>query len=144
MIYLDSSLLVSLYCLDANSVAAAAALQAAKAKLLITALGELETVNASGLRVFRKEITAAQADAARLTFEKDILAGVFLLRAVPDAAFERAKVLSRQQTPKLGTRTADLLHVAAAVELGAVSLFSFDLQQRKMAQAAGLKLNRWP
>jgi len=144
MIYLDSSLLVSLYCLDANSVAAAAALQAAKAKLLITALGELETVNAFGLRVFRKEITAAQADAARKTFEKDILAGVFLLRAVPDAAFERAKVLSRQQTPKLGTRTADLLHVAAAVELGAVSLFSFDLQQRKMAQAAGLKLNRWP
>ena len=67
-----------------------------------------------------------------------------LLRALPDAAFERAKVLSRQQTPKLGTRTADLLHVAAAVELGAVSLFSFDLQQRKMAQAAGLKLNRWP
>ena len=144
MIYLDSSLLVSLYCLDANSVAAAGALQAAKAKLLITALGELETVNAFGLRVFRKEITASQADAARLTFEKDILAGVFLLRALPDAAFERAKVLSRQQTPKLGTRTADLLHVAAAVELGAVSLFSFDLQQRKMAQAAGLKLNRWP
>ena len=144
MIYLDSSLLVSLYCLDANSVAAAAALQAAKAKLLITSLGELETMNAFSLRVFRKEITAAQADAARLTFEKDILAGVFLLRAVPDAAFERAKVLSRQQTPKLGTRTADLLHVAAAVELGAVSLFSFDLQQRKMAQAAGLKLNRWP
>jgi len=144
MIYLDSSLLVSLYCLDANSVAAAAALQAAKAKLLITSLGELETMNAFSLRVFRKEITAAQADAVRKTFEKDILAGVFLLRAVPDAAFERAKVLSRQQTPKLGTRTADLLHVAAAVELGAVSLFSFDLQQRKMAQAAGLKLNRWP
>jgi predicted nucleic acid-binding protein len=144
MIYLDSSLLVSLYCLDANSVAAAAALQAAKAKLLITSLGELETMNAFSLRVFRKEITAAQADAARKTFEKDILAGVFLLRALPDAAFERAKVLSRQQTPKLGTRTADLLHVAAAVELGAVSLFSFDLQQRKMAQAAGLKLNRWP
>jgi hypothetical protein len=63
---------------------------------------------------------------------------------VPDAAFERGKLLSKQLTPKLGTRTADLLHVAAAIELGAVSLFSFDLQQRKMAQSAGLKLNRWP
>lgn len=144
MIYLDSSLLVSLYCLDANSAAAAAALHAAKTTLLITKLGELETLNAFSLRVFRKEITAAQADAARQTFEKDIRAGVFLLRAVPDAAFERAKLLSRQFTPKLGTRTADLLHVAAAVELNAVSLFSFDLQQRKMAHAAGLKLNRWP
>lgn len=144
MIYLDSGLLVSLYCLDANSAAAAMALQTAKAKLLITTLGELETVNAFSLRVFRKEITATQADIARQTFQKDIGAGVFLLRAVPEPAFERAKALSRQSTPKLGTRTADLLHVAAAVELGAAGLFSFDLQQRKMAQAAGLKLNRWP
>lgn len=144
MIYLDSSLLVSLYCLDGNSVAAAAALQTARTKLLITTLGELETMNTFGLRVFRKEMTATQADATRRTFEKDIGAGVFLLRALPESVFERAKVLSRQSTAKLGTRTADLLHVAAAVELGAVSLFSFDLRQRKTAQAAGLKLNRWP
>jgi predicted nucleic acid-binding protein len=39
------------------------------------------------------------------------------------------------------TRTADLLHVAAALELGASDFFSFDRQQRKMAEAAGLKLN---
>jgi predicted nucleic acid-binding protein len=144
MTYVDSSLLVSLYCLDANSAAAAAALKTARAKLVITTLGELESANAFSLRLFRKEITARQADAARQTFEKDVAAGVFLLRALPEPAFERARALSAQFTAKLGTRTADLLHVAAAVELGAESLFSFDLQQRKMAQAARLKLNRWP
>lgn len=144
MIYLDTSLVVSLYCLDANSAAAAAALQTAKSQLLVTTLGELETMNAFGLCVFRKELTGAQADSARQNFEKDLGAGVFLLRDLPEAAFARALLLSRQLTARLGTRTADLLHVAAAVELGATGFFTFDLQQRKMAQAAGLKLNRWP
>jgi predicted nucleic acid-binding protein len=55
--------------------------------------------------------------------------------------FERARLLSRQTTAKLGTRTADLLHVAAALELGADYLYSFDLQQRKLAQTVRLKLN---
>ena len=55
--------------------------------------------------------------------------------------FERARQLSQETTAKLGTRTADLLHVAAALELGADFLYSFDQQQRKLAQAVRLKLN---
>ena len=144
MIYLDSSLAVSLYCPDANSVAAAAALRTAKAPLVITTLGELETMNAFALRVFRKEITNTQADSARRALEKDLSDGVFLLRELPEQAFARALQLSKQFTAKLGTRTADLLHVAAAVEMNAAGFLSFDLQQRKMAEAAGLKVNRWP
>jgi len=144
LIYLDTSLVVSLYCLDANSVAAANILQTVQGTRLVTTLCELETVNVLGLRVFRKEISSQQADISLRNFEKDVRAGVFQLRALPEPAFDRARQLSRQLTPKLGTRTADLLHVAAAFELKASSLHSFDLQQRKMAQAAGLKLNPWP
>ena len=40
-----------------------------------------------------------------------------------------------------GTRTSDLLHVAAALELGVDCLYTFDKQQRKLAQAVRLKLN---
>ena len=47
----------------------------------------------------------------------------------------------RQTTARLGTRTADLLHVAAALELGAECLYSFDQQQRKLARAVGLKVS---
>ena len=144
MIYLDTSLLVSLYCLDANSAAAAGVLQSVEEPLLVTALCELEAVNTFGLRVFRKEISSRQAETSLLNFEKDLRDGVFQLRALPEAAFERARKLSRQITPQFGTRTADLLHVAAALELGASGFFSFDLQQRKAAQAAGLKLNPLP
>lgn len=144
LIYLDTSLLVSLYTPDANSAAASAAMQSAQETLLITPLVELEVVNALELRVFRKEISSPQAVASAADFAKDLRCKVYLLRTLPEAAYERAKHLSHNLTAKLGTRTADLLHVAAALELGATTVFSFDLQQRKMAEAAGLKLNPWP
>lgn len=141
MIYLDTSLIVSLYCLDANSEAAAAALQSAEAPFLLTSLGELEAINALHLRVFRREIAGRQAEASLRRLEEDLRSRVYALRALPETAFARARQLSRQLTSRLGTRTADLLHVAAALELGATGFFSFDAQQRKMAAAAGLKLN---
>jgi predicted nucleic acid-binding protein len=144
LIYLDTSLLVSLYCLDSNSVAAANSLQAAEDQLLVTNLCRLEAVNALQLRVFRKEITNRQSEISLSNFSQDLQRGVFQLRMLPEPAFERASQLSRQLTPKFGTRTADILHVAAALELGATGFFSFDLQQRKMAETVGLKTNPLP
>jgi predicted nucleic acid-binding protein len=93
------------------------------------------------LRVFRKEVSAAQAQSSVIDFEKDLRDGVLQLRGLSDPIFERARHLSRQNTAKLGTRTADLLHVAAALELGVDYLYSFDQQQRKLAQAVRLKVN---
>ena len=49
--------------------------------------------------------------------------------------------MSRQTTAKLGTRTADLLHVAAALELGVDCLYTFGLHQRKLAQRLRFRLN---
>ncbi len=141
MIYFDASLVVSLYTPDANSAAAGTAMQLAQETLLISSLVKLEVLNAIELRVFRREISRLQAEISLNDFAKDLRSGVYQLRALPEVAFERASQLSRKLTAKLGTRTADLLHVATALELGATSLFTFDLQQRKMAEAAGLKLN---
>jgi predicted nucleic acid-binding protein len=106
----------------------------------VTTFGELEVVNAMGLRVFRKEVSPSQAHSSLSEFEKDLRDGIFQIRELTDAILGRAHQLSRQ-TAKLGTRTADLLHVAAALELGADSLYTFDLHQRKLAQALRLKLN---
>ena len=107
----------------------------------ISVLGELEVVNALGLRVFRKEITITQAQSSLSHFEKDLQSGVFQLRGLPDPVFERARELSRRTTAKLGTRSADLLHVAAALELGVECLFSFDKRQRGIAKVVRLRLN---
>jgi predicted nucleic acid-binding protein len=140
-IYADSSFLVSLYSADTNWATATRAMQASTGECFVTTLGELEVVNAFGLRVFRKEVSAAQAQESITDFEKDLRDGVFRLRRLEEPFFDRARQLSRQTTAKLGTRTADLLHVAAALELGVDHFYSFDQQQRKLAHAVRLKLN---
>jgi len=140
-IYADSSFLVSLYSADTNWATATRTMQASTGECFVTTLGELEVVNAFGLRVFRKEVSAAQAQESITDFEKDLRDGILQLRRLEEPFFERARRLSLQTTGKLGARTADLLHVAAALELGADFLYSFDQQQRKLAQAVRLKLN---
>jgi predicted nucleic acid-binding protein len=104
----------------------------------------LEGVNALQLRVFRKEISQRQAAASLRAFDGDLRSGTFLRKELPAAAFERARKLSRENTARLGTRSADLLHVAVALELRATALYSFDLRQRKVAVGAGLTLNSLP
>ena len=59
--YADTSFLVSLYVPDANSSAAVAAVRLLRFPLVLTPLGEFEFANSLALRVFRKELTAAQA-----------------------------------------------------------------------------------
>jgi len=58
------------------------------------------------------------------------------------AALRRAVQLTREHTPKLGTRAADVLHVACALELKLRHFLTFDDRQAKLAVAAGLKLVR--
>ena len=140
-VYLDSSFLISLYSPDANSTAAAQIIQASKNIHLVSTFTELEMVNALQLRVFRKEISPAQAKSSLRDFEQDLRQGVFQLVRLPEDAFQRAHQISRQTTVRLGTRTAGLLHVAAALELNADCLYSVDRQQRKLAQVSKLKVN---
>ena len=141
IIYFDSSFLVSLYIPDSNSAEAELITQAATASLWVTDLCELEVVNTFSLRVFRKQASPRDANTALNNFERDLQEGLFKRRKLPDRVFERAGQLSRQTTAKLGTRTADLLHVAAALELNADYLYSFDQQQRRLARSVRLKLN---
>ena len=139
--YVDTSFLVSLYSLDANSPSAARVMQTSAGERFLTTFGELELANALELRVFRKEASATQARSSWKDFEQDLRDGIFQIRPLSDQVFERARQLVRANTARLGTRTADLLHVAAALELKADRLFSFDQQQRKLAREVRLKLN---
>jgi predicted nucleic acid-binding protein len=140
-VYVDTSFLISLYSLDANSAAAAHTMQSSSATHVISTLCELEVANALELRVFRKEATATQARKSAKGFAKDMQDGLYQLSALSDKMLEKAGQLSRQFTARLGTRTADVLHVAAALELGATAIFSFDARQRELARAVGLKVN---
>ena len=140
-IYADASFLVSIYSVDTNSTIAVELMTAKKGTLWVTSLAELEFVNALGLRTFRRQITSAEAKASRSAFKHDAVNGVFQRKPMPDIVFVRARQLSVQTTADLGTKTSDLLHVAAALELGADEFYTFDRQQGKLAKEMKLKIN---
>jgi predicted nucleic acid-binding protein len=139
--YLDASFVVSLYGPDSNRLRAVQDLQAAQRPLLITECCELEVANAFRLRVFRKDATLKDAAHSIRNLELDLNARVLERSSLPPKAFARAHQLSAAYAEQLGIRTADLLHVAAALELNAQAFFTFDLQQRKLASAVGFNLN---
>ena len=140
-IYFDASFLVSLYTPDVHTQVAIQTMRSVTAGAWVSTFAEFEILNSLALRVFRKEDPLAEYQSAVTAFEQDMRNGVFQLKPLPEAAFVRARQLSRQTTPRLGTRAADLLHVAIAVELGADEFYTFDRQQAKVAKEMKLKTN---
>jgi predicted nucleic acid-binding protein len=144
MIYLDASVVFSLHFRDSNTDEALNLVSGATDALVVSALCEMETVNAFALRVFRHEMSVHNMDNAVKDLESDLRSGVLQWKPIPEAAFTRAKALSRKITPSVGVRAVDLLHIAAAFELGAKSFYTFDQRQHQAAQAAGLTVNQLP
>jgi len=139
--YIDTGILVKGYVKEADSLEAIAILEAAGFPLLFSHIHEIEIPNAIRLKRFRGEIAKDDEAAAIGDFRDDITAGR-LVKADYDLAevFRRAEKLSSKHSGDIGTRSFDLLHVAAALEAGCVVFASFDERQRKCAALAGLKL----
>lgn len=137
--YADTGFLVSLYGQDDHS-AAASALVTSKPVLILTSLGEAEFTNAVELRVFRKEWTRREARLVHEHFLRHQAAGVFRTEPLGSEVWEKALILSRRYSAKLGTRTLDLLHVAAALVLKPDVFYTFDMRQHKLATAERLRV----
>jgi predicted nucleic acid-binding protein len=139
--FADTGFVASLYLKESTSAQARAAIQAAPVVLPLTPLAMLELRNAFNRAVQRQRITAAQRDALWQDVEADIASGFLVLTPVAsDELHRKARELSDRHTPTLGTRSLDLLHIAAASILGAKEFFSFDDRQRKAAAGEGLKV----
>jgi predicted nucleic acid-binding protein len=139
--YADTGLLCSLYAPDAHSVVAVARMRRARDPLPLIWLHHLELRNALRLRVFRGEITGGQRDAALNAFLADAAGGVYMAaNPVLGEVMMEAERLSASQAEKLGTRSLDILHVAAALVLGAAEFWTFDKRQAALAKAAGMKV----
>ena len=139
--FADTGFIASLYLEESTSKAADAALGTKRVPLPLTPLAALELRNAFNRAVQRQRITAAQRDALWQDVEADLASGFLVLTPVPaDELHHKARQLSDRYTPTLGTRSLDLLHVAAALVLEAKVFFSFDDRQRKAAASEGLKV----
>lgn len=139
--YLDTSFFLKLYVKEEGSEEAIALLnQLGTTPLLYSRLHELELSAAIQGKVHRKEITAAEASKSLKVIDLHLRTGNLMRpQADFDAVFSRATTLARGQNPPLGSRSLDLLHVALALETQSDPFLTYDLRQRKLAQAAGLE-----
>lgn len=137
--YPDTSFLFSLYLEDANSAAADRLNRRLRPAYMLTPLHDLELSNAIELAVFRREITPPQAASACKDFEQDLVH--WTISPLPVDVFHRAVALARRHTARYGTRSLDVLHVAAAGALGAEVFLTFDRRQRRLARASGLRVH---
>jgi predicted nucleic acid-binding protein len=97
--------------------------------------------NAFELGVFRGLISRADVAAAWANLQNDLRKGRLVKVSIRwPPAFRQAARLSERHAATTGTRSLDILHVAAAKSVRALEFISFDGRQRTLATAAGLKV----
>jgi predicted nucleic acid-binding protein len=136
-IYADTSFFVSLYLPDRHSGETEGRM-AAKPRIWFTPLHRAEWMHAVSQHVFRKEISALESRRAQAELERDLAHGLWLKAGLPESVWTNCAELARRHGPRLGMRTLDSLHVAAALDLGAKAFWTFDQRQAKLAGAVGL------
>jgi predicted nucleic acid-binding protein len=135
----DTSFLYSYCGTDAHTPAAAAELIRLRQPFFITNLNEFELGNALRLAEYRKVLQPGKAAIILAALRADEQAGK-LVSSICDfeSVLVQANRLSIQYTLIGGYRSFDILHVAAALHLGADIFLSFDAKQRTLAAAEGL------
>lgn len=142
MIYAESSVLTSLLMADSNSGRAMELMAGTRSPLLFNHLLKLEVCNAIRLNVAADVLDEVVAVNCARQVDELQDSGKWVM-AEPDweRVFQRSIGFSRAHTSSMRTRSFDILHVAAAVELGATKFWSFDKRQRALALEVGLRVN---
>lgn len=141
MLYLDTSALLKLYIREPGSEAVQARVAAQDLPLPVWEIQEAELVNALRLKAFWKEITPEQAETQVGYFEDRQRRGLYVFPEIHRSDLKRTFRRLSAETPRLGCRTMDVLHVACAVEIAATGFISFDERQRELALFAGLNVS---
>jgi hypothetical protein len=142
MTYCDSSFLASLY-VTTDVFNPQARKEASKFTSAIpyTLLNELELLNALRRGMGDGSLDHASHDAIIREIDADEADNLLERAALNQIKlYEKARELSKKHTPALACRSLDILHVAAALVLGAKKFSSFDHRQRKLAAAVELPL----
>jgi hypothetical protein len=137
--YADTSLLISYYINDSNSLRAQGVIHAMIEPLPFTGLHRLEMRNALALCVFRRVLASAHAAVAWSDMQRDLRSG----RMVPQPVnwtpvYRFAAQWAALHCPTVGCRSLDVLHVTLAKTLKVSEFFTFDARQKALALALGM------
>lgn len=139
--YFDTSLLLATYLPEPGTDAAVQILHNTPAPVPLSHLLELELRTAIRVKHGRGDVSAGTMRGALQALESDLAKGIL---ARPDydleAVYLRAETISAKHAAATLARTADLWHVAAALEAGCTAFASFDERQRQAAELCGLEV----
>lgn len=137
--YFDTSLLLKSYIPEQGTKRALEIIHTAQPPFPFSHLLELEIRTAMRLKFGRGELTKAQLTGALRAVESDFSKGI-LLRPKYDLeeVFSRAESISRDLAANTMARSADIWHIAAAIEIQCARFASFDQRQREVAEMCGL------
>ncbi|MDO8541519.1 MAG: type II toxin-antitoxin system VapC family toxin [Opitutaceae bacterium] len=142
-IYADTSFLFSLFLPDTNTAGAIRFLKTHPTPLVFTAWQRCELRNAIRLSVFRGNHDNQTATAALQRIDIDVAQGDLAdTPLVWPVVLDKAEALSARHAMQLGVRALDLLHVAAAISVGAGRFLTCDSRQLALARAAGLRAGK--
>lgn len=138
--YADSSFIVALYLQQQSSPIAAAFMQQQGVPLPFNPWHRLEVRNAIRLAVFHRLIDSHQGKTQLKQVDADLRKETLIAHVAIDwvSALREAEKLGATHNESIGCRSADLFHIAAAIEWGADHFLTFDERQKKMAKAVGL------
>ena len=145
--YPDTSFLCALYRLQVKSSEAAVYFAAMPGSLEVTTLllyGFRQAVRFQ-IRLHRQDPTKgyplAEGTKMLADLKSDLISGDVVTVPAPwPQVHLAAERLSELYTDARGHRSMDILHVATAIELGAREFLTFDANQKKLAEAEGLKV----
>jgi predicted nucleic acid-binding protein len=140
VIYLDTSAFIKLYFREEGSDFVQRCVIDQDEPLPVWEILEVELINACRLKAFWGDITAAQADRQIGLFEQRMRRGQYYVPEVDRGALMSAFRTLARQTPRLGCRTMDILHVACALQLLPAHFLSYDDRQRSLAAHVGLSV----
>jgi predicted nucleic acid-binding protein len=145
--YPDASFLCSLYRLQRNSYEAVVYHKSMSTRLCVSSLLLLEFRQSIRfqIRLFAldrsKGFAKTEGMAMLRALQSDLAQGVFEMTAPDWADVHRiADMLSEKHTEENGHRMMDILHVATAIHLGSEVFLSFDANQKRLAEASGMKV----
>ena len=145
--YPDTSFLCALYRMQVNSPEAAAFFAAMPGPLEVTTLllYEFRQAVRFQLRLHRNDPAKgyAKGEGVKMLMDlkSDIVSGAVVVIPAPwPQVHSAAERLSELHTDDGGHRSMDILHVATALEIGAREFLTFDVNQKKLAEAEGLRV----
>ena len=145
--YPDASFLCSLYRLQRNSYEAVTYHKSMPSRLCVSSFLLLEFRQSIRfqMRLFAldrsKGFAKTEGMAMLRALQSDLSQGVFEMTAPDWADVHRiADMLSEKHTEENGHRMTDILHVATAIHLGSEVFLTFDANQKRLAEASGMKV----